>query len=207
MIRRDRRNVKRILFFLFMLVISFGVPAVWAGQNNYTGHDSISVSSAVSIIETSAVKFGNFAITSPGGNDAYIVLDDNGTRTVHNGASTTITLLNGGNSDLGSQGPGFYQIRGAGAGATLYITFSDHTGAAISSTNPVVLTGPVGSNEFNVDTLTFNNSGSDGTGPYILANGSGNATVRVGATLHAAAGATTYAPGTYRGTFEIMVSY
>ncbi len=199
--------MSKSFLFLFLALFFFCIPAARAGQNNYTGHDGISVSSAVSITETSAVKFGNFSVTSPGGGDASIVLDDNGNRTRFNGASTTITLLNGGVSDLGSQGPGFYHVAGAGSGANLYVTFTDHAGAAISSGNQIALTGPVGSDDFFVDTMTFNLSGTDGTGNYITTDGSGNAIIRVGATLHTKAGATSYAPGTYRGTFEIMVSY
>ncbi len=199
--------MKRLCLFLSCAIFPFCITTAYAGQSNYTGHDGVSVSSAISIRESQAVRFGNFSITSPGGGDAYIVLDINGTRTAYNGASTTITLLNGGTSDLGSQGPGYYYVSSAGSGATLYVTFVDHTGAAINSGNPVVLTGPVGSDNFYVDTMAFNSSGSDGTGPYITADGAGNAAIRIGATLHTKAGATTYAPGTYRGTFEIMVSY
>jgi hypothetical protein len=202
-------GIKKVFAFLpavFPVFLFFSISA-YAGQNNYTGHDSVSVSSAVSIAESQAVRFGNFAVTSPGGNDAYITLDIDGTRTAHNGASTTITLLNGGVSDLGSQGPGYYRVQGAGSGTQLNIGFVDHTGAAITSGNPVILTGPVGSDEFHVDTMTFNSDGTNAGGLYIAADGSGNATVRIGATLHTKAGATTYAPGTYRGTFEILVSY
>jgi hypothetical protein len=191
---------------LFLVLFFFTLPAR-AGQNNYTGHDSVSISSAVSIGESQAVRFGNFAVTSPGGNDAYITLDIDGTRTAHNGASTSITLLNGGVSDVGSQGPGYYHVAGAGSGTQLNVSFVDHTGAAITSGNPVVLTGPVGSDQFFVDSMTFNSDGTNGGGLYIAADGSGNATVRIGATLHTKSGATTYAPGTYRGTFEILVSY
>ena len=199
--------MKGSLFCLFIALLSFYPAIAKAGQNTYTGHDGVSVASAVSIAEVEAVRFGNFAVASPGGNDAYIVLDIDGTRTAHNGASTTISLLNGGASDQGAQSPGYYRITGSSAGASLYITFTDHAGTAISSGNPIVLTGPVGSGDFHVDSLNFNLSGTDGTGNYITADGGGNATVRVGATLHTKAGATSYAPGTYRGTYEIMVAY
>jgi hypothetical protein len=200
--------MKRISFFLFPVFFFCLIATAQAGQDSWLGHDGVSISSAVSITETSAIKFGNFTVTSPGDANASIVLDDHGNRTVYNGGTTTITLLNGGNSvDTGSQGPGCYHVAGASASANLYVTFTDHTGTAISSSNPVALTGPAGSNQFNVDTLTFNQSGSDGTGPYRTTDGSGDALILVGATLHTESGATTYAPGKYVGTFEVMISY
>jgi hypothetical protein len=194
-------------FLLFFAAFLFCIPAAEAGQDSWLGHDGVSIASAVSITETSPIKFGNFTVTSPGDVNASIVLDDNGNRTVHNGGTTTITLLNGGVSDLGSQSPGSYHVMGASAGTNIYVTFTDHTGTAISSGNQIVLIGPVGSSNFLVDTLTFNQSGSDGTGPYRTTDGSGNANILVGATLHTQSGATTYAPGRYTGTFEVMISY
>lgn len=178
-----------------------------AGMTTYTGHDYVSVTSAITVSEADAIRFGNFAVATPGGADASIVMSDTGARTSTNGVSTTIALLNGGFSDAGSQGPGLYNVSGAGAGATLYVSFTDHTGAAITSANPVVLTGPAGSGTFDVDTLTFNQSGSDVNGPYILADAGGNAAITVGATLHTVSGVSTYAPGTYRGTFDLVLSY
>ena len=202
--------MKKVLFFLFLVFSLFGIPAAQASQSNYTGHDSISVSSAVSLTEESSVRFGNFTVTAPGDSNASIVLDHHGTRTVYNGGTTMITLLNGGTGgtpDVGAQEAGHYRIAGAGSGANIYVTFTDHAGTAISSGNPIVLTGPVGSNDFYVDTLTFNLRGTDGTGSYVTTDSGGNATIRVGATLHTVSGATTYAPGTYTGTFEVMISY
>lgn len=199
--------MKKLFFFFSFTIFVFCSLSARADFVSYTGHDGVSVASAASIVEKAAIRFGNFSVSNPGGNDANIVLAVNGTRTRNNGASTTITLLNGGASDYGSQGQGFYDIIGAGNDANVYITFKDHTGAAITAGNPVVLTGPVGSDEFYVDSLTFNNDGTDGDGDYITMDGGGNATAHVGATLHTKAGATAYAPGTYRGTFEIMISY
>jgi hypothetical protein len=191
---------------ILLLALDFTpLPAI-AGLSTYTGHSSFSVSSAVSIAESSAVRFGNFSVSNAGDNGASIVLDHDGSRTVHHTGATEILLLNGGASDMGSQGEGIYHISGAGSGATLYISFTDHAGATINSGNQATLIGPVGSGTFSVDNFTFNLDGTDGTGDYILANGSGDATLHVGATLHTNTGAT-YAPGTYRGTFEIMVSY
>lgn len=206
---KGSKELSPFLFPAFLTAFSFlfFTLSARAGQSNYTGHDSVSIASAVSLIESQAVRFGNFAVTAPGGGDAYITLDINGTRTAHNGVSTTITLLHGGVSDLGSQGPGYYRVAGAGSGTQINVSFVDHTGAAITSGNPVVLTGPVGSDQFYVDTMTFNSDGTNAGGLYIAADGSGNATIRVGATLHTKAGATTYAPGTYQGTFEILVNY
>lgn len=201
------RALKRAAsFFIFFFFIS----AAHAGQDNYTGHDGVSVSTAVTITEEQAVRFGNFSVQSPGGGDAYIVLDDNGGRTSFNGASTQITLLNGGASDAGAQGPGYYLVSHAGASTNLYVTFTDHAGATITSCpsgNPILLYGPAGSGQFCVDALTFNLSGTDGTGSYVTTDAGGNATIRVGATLHTMSGVSTYAPGTYRGTFELQISY
>lgn len=200
------RRAGRVIGGGLLFLLATTTPAR-AGQSNYTGHGSFSVTSAVSVAESSAIRFGNFSVSNPGDGGASITLDASGSRTAQQSGATSILLLNGGNSDAGAQQEGVYSITGAGAGVALYVSFTDHTGTAISSGNPVVLTGPVGSGTFLVDDMVFNKDGTDGTGDYILANGAGNATVRVGATLHTKAGVTTYAPGTYRGTFEIMVSY
>ena len=193
---------------LFMCAAFFGLRAAQAGIDaTYTGHDSVSVTSALTVSEQHSVNFGNFTVGSPGDNGASIAMSDTGTRTVSNTLATTITLLNGGVSDLGSQGPGFYQVAGATANTNLYGNFTDIGGTAISAANPVVLTGPVGSGTFDVDTMTFNQSGSDVNGPYITSDGSGSATIQVGATLHTVTGVSTYAPGQYRGTFELIVGY
>lgn len=178
-----------------------------AGQNSYLMHDSVSIVSAVTVAESEALRFGNFSVTNPGDNGADIVLGIDGSRTAHHSGSTTITLLNGGSSDNGAQGAGLYNVSGAGGSAQLYVTFTDHTGAAITPGNPVSLTGPPGSDEFTVDSFTFNADGSDVNGSFITATGGGTAAVRVGATLHTKSGASTYAPGRYSGTFELMVSY
>lgn len=192
---------------LFLLLLAGAASSANAAQSNYTGHDSFSVTSAVSVSEVSAVRFGNFSVSSPGDNGASIVLDINGDRTANQTGSTLITLLNGGISDTGGQNEGVYRVTGATGGASLYVSFTDHTGAAITGGNPVVLTGPVGSDAFDVDSFVFNNDGTDGMGDYILANGGGQATLHVGATLHTRAGASTYAPGQYKGTFSVVVSY
>ena len=201
--------------FFFASIVSFFfslLPAARAGLDSWTGHSGVSVSSAVTITEEAAVRFGNFSVSSPGGGDAYIVLAPDGTRTSFNGASTQIVLLYGsaGNPATGAQGPGRYLVSQAGAATNLYVTFTDHTGAEITACpagNPVLLYGPSGSGQFCIDSLTFNQSGTDGTGDYITTDGSGNAAIRVGATLHTMSGVTTYAPGSYKGTFEIEISY
>lgn len=208
----NKEGMAKGVVFLFLSFSCLCIPVAKAGQDNWTGHDGVSVSSAVTITEEQAVRFGNFSVTSPGGGDASIVLDENGARTSFNGASTQITLLNGaaGNAGTGAQGPGYYLVSNAGASTNIYVSFTDHTGTVITTCpagNPIYLYGPVGSGQFCVDSLVFNLDGTDGTGSYVTTDGSGNATIRVGATLHTMAGVTTYAPGTYRGTFEVQISY
>ena len=202
--------MSKVLSYLFLALFSFCTSVAQAGQDSWTGHDGVSVSSAVTISEQQAIRFGNFSVTSPGGDDAYIVLAEDGTRTSHNGASTQITLLHGsGGTDTGSQGPGYYQVAHAGASTNLYVSFTDHAGTAISSCpggSSIFLNGPIGSGQFCVDSFTFNLAGTDITGSYVTTDGSGNATIRVGATLHTVSGAS-YGPGTYRGTFEVEISY
>jgi len=205
--------MSKLPFYLFLIFFSFYASAAYAtSQDNYTGHDGVSVSTAVTITELETVRFGNFSVLSAGGGDASIVLNHNGTRTSFNGASTQIVLLygasQGGITNTGSQGPGHYQVAHAGATTNLYVTFTDHTGTLITScpSGSIFLNGPVGSGQFCVDSFNFNLTGTDGTGPYITTDGSGNATIRVGATLHTMSGAS-YAPGTYRGTFEVQISY
>lgn len=205
--------MRALLFFVSIVPLFFSsLPVAQAGQDNWTGHSSVSVSSAVTITEEAPVRFGNFSVSSPGGGDAYIVLNHDGTRTAFNGVSTQIALLYGsmGNPSTGAQGPGRYLVAHAGAATNLYVTFTDHTGSEVTSCpsgNPILLYGPAGSGQFCIDSVTFNQSGTDGTGDYITTDGSGNAAIRVGATLHTMSGVTTYAPGTYKGTFEIEISY
>lgn len=206
--------MKRKALFLCALFSLLLITSALAGQSNWTGHDSVSVSSAVTITEIEAVRFGNFSVMSPGGGDAYIVLNYNGSRTAFNGASTQIALLygsaNGGVASTGSQGPGHYLVAHGGASTNMYVSFSDATGTAVASCpsgNSIYLNGPVGSGQFCVDSFTFNASGSDGGGSYVTTDGSGNAHIRVGATLHTVSGVSAYAAGTYRGTFEVQISY
>ncbi|MFH1157702.1 MAG: DUF4402 domain-containing protein [Pseudomonadota bacterium] len=207
--------MKRLPFFLSFAVLVFCSPPALADVlATYPNlHAGVSIASAVSVTEEAAIRFGNFAVGNEGGGDADIVLDHDGIRTSHNGASTTITLLNGGmGGDPGSQGPGIYHISGAASGTWLYIYFVNHNMTTVDTPNPVVLTGPVGSDEFYVDGMTFDYDGFDDDtvipdGHYIVADGTGKATVHVGATLHTKAGATSYAPGKYTGTFEILVGY
>jgi len=205
--------MSKIPFYLFLVLFSFYTSAAQAGQNNYTGHDSVSVSSAVTITEVEGIRFGNFSVTgSPVGSDASIVLSHHGSRTSYNGASTQITLLygstQGGATNTGAQGPGHYQVAQAGASTNLYVTFNDLTGTPVAAcpSGTIFLNGPVGSGQFCVDSFTFNETGTDGTGPYVVTDGSGNATILVGATLHTMAGAS-YPPGKYTGTLEVEISY
>jgi len=198
----NKAGAKRALLLSLALLLS--PAAAFAAISSYTLHSGVSISSALSIAEVEAVRFGNFTVTSPGSNDAEIVLGIDGSRSASSG-STVISLLGG--ASPGSAGAGYYQITNAGAGAALYISFTDSTGAAITAGNPVFLTGPVGSGKFAVDSFIFNLDGSDVTGDYINAGGSGNATIRIGATLHTVTGVSTYAPGVYTGTFEILVAY
>ncbi len=210
---KPRRNARSSFFyaaqaFLSLAATVFLPSAAQAGIDaTYTGHDYVSVTSAVSVTELQAVRFGNFAVGSPGTSVSSLTMTDTGTRSVSN-TGTTISLLNGGSgSDVGSQGPGIYEVTGAGATANVYVSFTDHTGAAISSSNPVVLTGPPGSGTFNVYGMNFNQSGTDANGAYIVTDSSGTAYIEVGATLYTVSGVSTYAPGTYRGTFDLVLSY
>ncbi len=204
---RPAQKIRILFASAALFAAALSARAARATISTYTGHDYVSVVSTVSVSEQHPVQFGNFTVTSPGDNGASLTLTYAGARSTAQTGTTTITLVNGGVSDLGAQSQGIYQVSGAVANATIYVTFTDHTGTAISSTNPVVLTGPVGSGTFNVDTMSFNSSGSDVNGPYILADASGNASIQVGATLHTVSGVSTYAPGTYRGTFDLIISY
>lgn len=196
-----------ILLFVTLLT-SGGIPALATDFVADTGHSLFSPAAAVKIIEAAPVRFGNFAVTTLGSGDAHITLSPAGVRSVTNGTDQ-IVLLSGsshgtpGGDDAGGEGPGLYNVSGAGASSHVYITFSDSAGGS----NPIVLRGPIGSDEFTVDDFTFNLDGTDGGGDYITTDGSGNATVAVGATLYTKAGATTYAEGTYRGMFNIIASY
>ena len=172
-------------------------------------HSNVTIASAVTIVETDPVSFGNFIVEMPGGGDASIILTPAGGRTSYNGASTTIALASGGygTSTYGAARPGLYHISGAAANSDIYVAFVQTLGVPIDSSNPVALTGPAGADEFLVDTFTFNKSGTDATGDYIIADGTGDATLKVGATLHTKAGASSYPDGTYRGVFGIVASY
>lgn len=196
----------RSFLHLFCVVVfaccGFSAQADFVDSDLHTG---VSIASAMTIDESEAVRFGNLTVTALGTGDATIILSPDGDRTVNNGSDQIVLLTGGGIG--GSQGAGRYQIDGAGAGTNIYITFTDHAGAPITSGNPVELSGPSGSDTFDVDTFTFNQSGSDGGGDYITTDGGGTATVLVGATLHTVAGATSYDPGTYRGTFQIIASF
>lgn len=196
--------------WMICAALALGVVSARADFVDNNLHSNVTIASAVSIVEADAVQFGNFIVGGTiGGGDADIVLAPDSTRVSHNGAATTITLASGGlgNGPYSAAGAGIYHISGAGSGSYIYVQFVQSLGVPIDSSNPVTLTGPAGSDDFLVDSFTFNETGSDGSGDYIAADGTGDATLHVGATLHTKAGATSYAEGVYRGTFGIVASY
>lgn len=205
---------KTVFLSTAIAVVSFGSQSYAADTVSDVAHASVSVGTTLSITETTPIKFGNVTVTfASATGDANVVMTPQGVRTATAG-SDSLALLNGatntvpGGDDAGSESPGFYAITGANNNSNIYITFAK-TGSpnalidANHPTNNVVLgTAP---DNFTVDTLTFNSSGSDLYGNYITTTGT-TATVQVGGTLHTVAGAS-YADGTYRGTFDIMASY
>lgn len=221
---------KTALLSTALTVLVFGSNQVYALDTvSDVGHVSASVGSLLSIVETTPVKFGNIVVTTTGTGtgDGTVVMTNAGIRTAPNAGTDQITLLEGadntvpGGDDAGAESPGFYAISGATAAAKIYVTFAK-TGSAVAlidanhPTNQVTLTCAAcagGTKNFYVDTFTFNKSGTDAVyGDYITVDGSGNATVQVGATLHTdptvtGTAATDYPDGAYVGTFDIMASY
>lgn len=208
--------MKKIFLPLFLAaIVIISSPAVLAACPDicdYTLHTSVTVVNSLSITEDEPLKFGNFSVTSAGVGDATIVMDIYGSRTKIDGGSDKITLLRGVNNgavaadDAGSQSPATYALdNGMGASSIVFISFADSNGGAMGtcpSGNHVDLGTPP--NTFCVDNFVFN-SDSPG-GDSITTDNTGKALIHVGATLHTVAGAT-YAPGTYRGTFNIMASH
>jgi len=215
-------------------LLAFGASTSYADSTSAMAHISASVTNVLWIAEVSAMNFGNFALTCASSlcdTQSSIVLADNGLRTATSAGADTIALLNGAAvggitsgtaQETGAQAPGFYSIDAGTEGTgsqNVYITFADAQGNLIDINHPanhVNLSGPV-ANAFTVDTFTFesdtgttgyvqqNPSQSDIYGTFIpLVNG--KAIIRVGATLHTAAGPTP-PPGQYTGTFNIMASY
>ena len=221
-------TLKRTVFIFAAIVLAFGAAEAGA-SNTVTGHISTSVIGALDITEVFAIKFGNFTLSCTSGvcdTQSYIVLSDQGARTATSAGADTIALLSGGgggtNLETGAQQPGFYSItnNGEGSGAqNVYVSFADMNGNIIDINHPanhVNLSGPA-LNAFTVDTFTFESD--TGTTGYMQQNPSiqdiygyyvplvnGVVTIRVGATLHTAAGATP-PPGQYTGTINIMASY
>lgn len=206
---------KTALLSTAVAVLVFGASTAKALDTvSDVAHASVSVGSALSIVETTPIKFGNVTTTT-GVADADLTMTAAGVRTISGVNSTGLALLFGSDNsvpsgdDAGSESPGFYAVSGATAAANIYITFAK-TGSAdalIDANHPannVSLTGPAGI-AFTLDTLTFNSSGSDIYGNYITTSGAGAATVQVGGTIHTTAVAAT--AGAYRGTFDIMASY
>lgn len=221
---------KTALLSTALTVFAFGVHEATAADTvSDVGHVSASVGSLLSIVETTPIKFGNIVVTTTGASagDGTVVMTNAGIRTAPNAGTDQITLLEGatntvpGGDDAGAESPGFYAVSGATANANIYITFAK-TGSAVAlidanhPTNKVTLhcggCATPGA-DFFVDTFTFNKSGTDAVyGDYITVNGSGAATVQVGATLHTdpaetGTAATDYPDGAYTGTFDIMASY
>lgn len=223
------KSFKRTVMVSAIALLANGATSAIAADNAAdVGHVSASVANALSITETSAVKFGNMILAA--GNaagDGTITLSIAGVRTVTNDDSAKhITLYNGANNgtagadDAGAQSPGFYSITGANAASNIYVSFSDSSvagiyagagngnGALIDDNHPnnkVILTGPTGK-VFWVNKFVFNESGNDTYGHYITTDGAGAATVTVGGTLMTVAGQN-YVDGNYEGTFNIMASY
>ena len=116
-----------------------------------------------------------------------------------------------------------FSVAGGGTGDLID---ANHQATSLADhSHQVQLTGPVGSGHFYVDNFTIQGAAASGANPtyvsgndtigggpdtwgnYVVTDGSGNADVAVGATLHTEAGAAAYADGAYRGTFNVMVSY
>ena len=212
---------------LFAALLSI-LAAPQAEAVSAEGHISASVVGALNITELFPIKFGNFEIICTNNMcDAAssIVLSDQGIRTAHSSGSDTIALLSGGGGGLetGSQSPGFYRVDTAGetpGSQNVYVSFADQNGSLIDTNHPanhVFLSGPV-PNAFTVDTFTFEGdtgttgyqqlspSATDTYGTYVPLGNDGTVTIRIGATLHTAAGITP-PPGQYTGTFNVLVSY
>ena len=232
------KALRRTTILTTAALLALGATEAGAAVNtDVVGHISASVQGALNVAEAFAVRFGNMSIACTGAcsGGATLTLTPLGGRTTTvagGGGADTITLLHGGGTadgagglgatGTGAQAPGIYNITGGIAAATVYVSFADPSGNIIDPTyypsNNTTLTGP-GGTTFTVDTFTFQTSdkttGYNGVaeaptinGESLMLDGSGNATIIVGAKLYtvAAANDATH-PGQYTGTFNLMVTY
>ncbi len=228
------KALRRTAAFSAVAVLALGVTQAKATNNvAVLGHISASVQGTLTVAETSAINFGNFAIactTCTAGGDT-ITLTDEGTRTK---TGTDITFLSGSagiaagtNLETGSQTPGFYTITNSDGITNVYVSFANAAGAIMDSNHPnnyATITGPAPDNQtFTVKSFTYEADSSAATGPnssgYTALAGGGtdaygqyvacgaSCTIRVGATLSTNVTTKAYDPGQYTGTFYVMVSY
>ncbi len=170
------------------LVIGFGAQA----QTNVTGHVNLTVNNAISITESTPMEFGTFLVVkdTAGANTATLTMASNGTATPSNNAPATFTSVSAVLPAARSQG--IFSITGAAASTVINVATSglnDLNCALCSSSDDILLTS--------VTPATAT----------VTTDGSGDATINVGAVLTTKTGATQYQDGAYVGTYTLTVNY
>lgn len=170
------------------LVAGFGAQA----QTNVTGHVNLTVNNAISITETTPMEFGTFLVVKDvaGANTATLTMATNGTATPSNNAPATFTSVSAVAPAARSQG--VFDITGAAASTVINV--------ATSGLNNLVC-GACGASD---DILLTSVTPAAAT---VTTDGSGNATINVGAVLTTKTGAPQYQDGAYVGTYTLTVNY
>ena len=145
------------------------------------------VANAFTLAETQALSFGSIVAISDGSDTSTMVIDNAGAVTVNNPGAATIIELSGAQQ-------GIFDITGAAPSTTMTLTLPASvtlTCGTCSGSQP----------DFTVDTITNDVAGAPAT------DGTGAATINIGATLNTIADANPYEDGDYTGTMTVSVNY
>ena len=185
------KALKRTTILSGMALLALGATEAQAvNDTSVLGHISASVQGTLTVVETSAINFGNISFPAGAGcpagaaacvGDATLTLSKSGNRSVAGANSDGLTLLvgtntgghdaagiaDGSNLGTGGQAPGFYTIANADGITNVYVSFSNNLGAIVDSNHPnnyVALDGPGQAGEFRVQNFTWETDAA-GAGP------------------------------------------
>lgn len=147
------------------------------------------VNNSIGFSETTALSFGTFTAKSDTADTSTILLQPDGTTTVTNGTNSRIVALS-------AAQVGVFDVTGAAPSTSLTLAIPTSavtlTCGACTGSNPTFSVG------------TWTSTPAVGS---LTTDGSGDATINVGATLSTITNANPYEDGSYSGSYSVSVNY
>lgn len=147
------------------------------------------VNNTIGFAETQPLSFGTFAVLNDATDTSTIVIQPDGTNTVNNPGASRIVALTPGVQ-------GIFDVTAAAPSTALTLTIP--TGTIVLNCGACTGSNP------DFDVATFTSTPAVGA---LTTDGSGNATINVGATLTTQNDPNPYENGTYQGAYSVTVSY